>query len=194
MLRRSLLTFALIAGLTAAAQAQPAAYEIDASHSAAIFRVKHLGVSYFYGRFNDISGTINFDSANPAASTISIVVKAESVDTANAKRDQHLKGPDFFNARQHPELTFTSKSLVAVEGAEGRYTATGDMTINGVTKEVSFEVEHTGMGADPWGGQRTGAEATLTIKRSDYNINYMPDGLGDDVKLIVSIEAIQKKK
>jgi len=193
MLRSSLLTLALIAGFTAAVQAQPAEYAIDGGHSSAVFRVKHKNVAYFYGRFNDISGTINYDAANPAASSINVVVKAESVDTANQKRDQHLKGPDFFNARQNPDLTFVSKSLVAIEGAEGRFTATGDLTINGVTKEVSFEIEHTGHATDERGGESTGAEAIINIKRSDYNITYGQGNLGDDVRLIISLEANKKK-
>lgn len=190
-LSRALASLALLGGLAFGPSAFAAdTYAIDATHSTALFRVKHFGAAWFYGRFNDISGTMTFDETDPTKSVIEVVVKTESVDTNVEKRDTHLKGPDFFDAGQFPTLTFKTKKVAAKSG--NTFTATGDLTLRGVTKEVSFDFERTGTGKDPWGGTRTGAEAVLNIKRSDFGITYMPDGLSDEVRLIISLEGVKK--
>lgn len=173
------------------AQAAPAAavYEIDNVHTSVLFRVMHLNVAPFWGRFNQISGTVTWDDANPAASSIDVAIDAASVDTNNEKRDQHLRNADFFNASEFPTITFKSKTIEA-EGE--KYKVTGPLTFNGTTKEVTAHFTKTGEGKDPWGGTRIGGEATFTIKRSDFGIKYMPDALGDNVEVIVAIEGIKK--
>lgn len=165
-------------------------YNVDVAHSSAIFRIKHLSASWFYGRLNDIAGTVVFDDADPTKTAIDITIKADSVDTNNEKRDTHLKSPDFFDAAQFPTMTFKSKKVVAKSG--NTLTATGDLTMHGVTKEISFDFERTGTGKDPWGGTRSGAEAIINIKRSDFGIGKQPDGLGDEVRLIISLEGVKK--
>lgn len=165
-------------------------WSVDPSHSTAIFRIKHFNASWQYGRFNDVSGTFVFDDADPTKSTLELSIKTDSVDTNNQKRDDHLKGPDFFNAAQYPTMTFKSKKVAAKSG--NVWAVTGDLTIHGTTKEITVDVERTGTGKDPWGGTRTGAEATFTIKRSDYGVSGLPDGLGDEVRIVVSAEAIKK--
>lgn len=168
-------------------------YVIDGSHSAIVFRIKHLGVSYAYGRFNDISGEVVWDDANPEASTLNIQVKTESVDTASEKRDQHLRSPDFFSAKEFPVSSFTSTSVEKISNTT--YKVTGDFQLHGVTKQVTADLEYIGDGKDPWGGHRAGFETTITIKRSDFDMTTYIDngGLGDDVRLIIAIEGIKQQ-
>src|SRR5215212_9781855 len=115
MLRKLVVSAAVVSGVglvlgTPAGAAGPA-YKVDTVHSTAIFRVKHMNTSYAYGRFNDISGQFSLDDQDPAQSRFDFVVKTDSIDTASANRDKHLKGPDFFNAVQYPTITFKSKSV-----------------------------------------------------------------------------------
>lgn len=165
-------------------------YEVDPVHSSFLFRVKHLNVSYTYGRFNESSGTFVLDANDPANNSVSIEIKTDSVDTGNAARDKHLRGPDFFNAAEFPTMTFRSTSFKKKD--DTRYDVTGDLTIHGVTREVTFEAELTGVGKGMKGEQRAGWEATIVIKRSDFGMTFMPDGIGDDVTLKISIEGIKK--
>jgi polyisoprenoid-binding protein YceI len=174
------------ASLPAAHAGAPGSYSIDPVHSSVLFRIKHLGASYFYGRFNEVHGTITFDEANPASSSIDVEVKIESVDTHAAKRDADLKGADFFNAATFPTATFKSKSWSKSGDA---YEVTGDLTIHGVTKPVTAKFEKTGTGKSQRGGSLIGFETVFNVKRSDFGVSYMPDGLGEDVRIIIALEA-----
>lgn len=167
-------------------------YSIDGSHSAVIFRIKHLGVSYAYGRFNDITGEVVWDGDNPDACSLDVQVKTESVDTASEKRDQHLRSPDFFSAKEFPVATFKSTSVEKISSQ--LYKVTGDFQLHGVTKEITAELQYVGDGKDPWGGYRAGFETTITIKRSDYDITTYIDngGLGDEVRLMIAIEGVKQ--
>lgn len=166
-------------------------YAIDAVHSTVLFKAKHLGVSWSFGRFNDISGNITYDAAKPESSKVDITIKTESVDTANGKRDGHLKTPDFFDAKQFPTATFVSKSVA--KGKEKDHLAvTGDLTIRGVTKPMTLDVEVTGQSKGMQGEQLAGFYTTFTVKRADFGVNYMPDALGPDVMVTVAIEAAKK--
>lgn len=161
-------------------------YKIDASHSTVMFRVKHLNTSYAYGRLNDLSGTFVLDAKDAAKASVDLTIKMESVDTANADRDKHLRGPDFFNVKQFPTSVFKTKSAKA--GANGAIELIGEFTLHGVTKPMTVILEKTGEGPSPFKDYRAGLEGTLKIKRSDFEINYMPDGLGDEVTITVSLE------
>lgn len=174
----------------ARALAAPETYAIDASHSAVLFRVQHANAGYQYGRFNDFSGSFVLDEANVAACSITLEVKAGTVDTYNPKRDEHLRGPDFFNVAQFPTITFASTSVA--KGADGTFDVTGDLTIHGVKKSVTVRMTKTGAAKDPWGNFRTGFEGTLTIKRSDYDMKNMLEVVGDEVRLILAFEGIRK--
>lgn len=165
-------------------------YEVDPVHSSFLFRVKHLNVSYTYGRFNESSGAFVLDTNDPANNSVSIEIKTDSVDTGNAARDKHLRGPDFFNAAEFPTMTFRSTSFK--KKGDTRYDVTGDLTIHGVTREVTFEAELTGVGKGMKGEQRAGWEATIVIKRSDFGMTFMPDAIGDDVTLRISVEGVKK--
>lgn len=163
----------------------PANYKIDASHSAVMFRVKHMGVSWFYGRFNEFSGKVAWDAAKPEASTLELSIDPASVDTHNKDRDDHLRKPDFFSVKEFPAVTFKS-TKVAKKG--DKLEVTGELELHGVKKTITVPVEHVGT-ADTERGSKAGFEATIDIKRSDFGMSYgLPDALGDDVRIMISLE------
>lgn len=188
---KRLLMMVAASGLVYGGVAAADDYTIDAAHTGAVFHINHLGVSHTHGRFNDISGTLSIDEKDPTKNQIKVVIKADSIDTNNKKRDDHLRSPDFFNAKQFPTLEFTSKSWKKT--GDKTFDVTGTFTLHGVSKEITVPVTKIGEGKDPWGGYRIGYDAKFTIKRGDYGINFMPDGLGAEVPITVSIEAIKKK-
>lgn len=176
--------------LSASAQAEVQTYKIDPAHTAVIFKVAHLGFSHTYGQFPKVEGSFTVDEAKPEATQIDIKIKTDSVSTYDAKRDKHLKSADFFNTKQNPEMTFKSKS---VKKAGEVYQVTGDLTLNGVTKPVTFDFKRGRTGQDPWGGTRTGGDATFKVKRSDFNMKYMngENQVGDEIEIFLSVEGIR---
>ena len=190
----SVLALAALVAVSLGTTAQPAraaaeVYDVDVSHSFVLFRVKHMDVCYAYGRFNDFSGKVTWDATNPAASSIQVEVKTNSVDTGNTKRDDHLRNPDYFNAPQFPTLTFKSTSAKKVD--DTHLEVTGDLTLHGQTKSITFTVEHAGPIKDPWGMTRGGFHAEFPIKRSDFGIG-KPQGLSDEVRLTMAFEVTKK--
>jgi polyisoprenoid-binding protein YceI len=180
----------LVASLSAATLAFAAdPFLVDAVHSSVHFRVKHMNTSYAWGRFNEVSGKFLVDEADPAKSVFDLTINAESIDTANSKRDAHLKNPDFFNTKQFPRITFKSKSVKKV-GAE--YEVSGDMNLHGVTKPVTFHLTVTGSGKGMQGEALAGVEATAVIKRSDFGMNYMVGPIGDEVTVTAAFEGSRK--
>ena len=165
-------------------------YKIDPIHSQVIFKVGHFGVSKIYGRFNDLSGSFVFDAEKVAGSSFEATIKADSIDTHDAKRDQHLKSPDFLNAKQFPVITLKSKSVS--KSADGVYEAVCDLNLHGVKKEVTIRIEFIGEGDDPWGNHRSGFGARFTIQRAEFGMNFMPGGIGNDVEMIFNIEGIRE--
>ena len=165
------------------------AYKVDAVHSTAIFRVKHLDASYAYGRFDAISGTFTLDEQDPTKSAFDIQVKADSVDTNDPKRDQHLKGADYFNVKQFPTLSFKSQSVK--KAGANTYDVAGELTMHGVTKPVTVKIETSGPVKKPammGAGYIAGFEAHLAVKRSDFGMKGGAGMLGDEVRVIVSAE------
>lgn len=194
-MKQSILKSVIAAGLTSVfALSTPAfaaeKYEVDTIHSSVVFKVKHMNAANFYGRFNDVTGIINFDDKNPGKSSVELTVQAESVDTNVEKRDNHLRSPDFFNSKQFPVITFKSKKVKKL--SNDNYEVTGDLLLHGVTKEIKTVFTKTGTGKDPKGNVKSGGETTFKIKRSDYGMTYMLDMLGDDVTMFVSVEGFLK--
>ena len=179
---------------TARTESQSAAktYQIDAVHSSVLFRAKHLGVSYNYGRFNEFSGSIMMDETDVPKSKVEFEVKTASVDTANKKRDQHLRSPDFFNAKQFPVITFKSTKVSAKAGQENMLEVTGDFALHGVKKSITVDVEITGKTNSPQVGEAIGFLTTFDIKRSEYGINFGMESVNDEIQITVSIEAAHK--
>jgi polyisoprenoid-binding protein YceI len=163
-------------------------YTIDPVHSSAIFRIKHMNATYLYGRINSPEGTVNWDASNPEASSFDVTLKADNIDTNNKMRDGDLKGPNYFNAKEFPTLTFKSKSVKKTDATH--FEVTGDLTIHGVTKSITVPMEHTGDGKMK-GTTVSGFETTFTINRSDFGMKEM-QGVGDEVKIMVAFEADKK--
>jgi polyisoprenoid-binding protein YceI len=165
-------------------------FKVDPVHSFVIFRIKHMDVSYTYGRFNEPTGTLVVDDADPTKSSIDVTLQAEKVDTAHAGRDKHLRSEDFFSAREFPTIRFKSTSIKPVDSTI--WEVTGDLTLHGQTRPVTLRLTRTGTGPgrEP-GSVLTGFEGTFEIKRSDFGMSKMIGPVGDDVRLTVSIEAIK---
>ncbi len=163
-------------------------YTIDPVHSSIVFRIKHLDTTYVYGRFNEMEGEFVLDAENLDQSRIEMEIAAESIDTNNEDRDNHLRSPDFFNAREHSTLRFESERIT--QNRQGVYRAHGDLTIHGRTHSIDVDIEHTGESDSEQFGQRKGWKTTFTVDRMDYDVDYMPDGLGHDVEVTVSVQGI----
>jgi polyisoprenoid-binding protein YceI len=181
---------ALLAALATTASAAPENHEIDASHSAILFRVQHANAGYQYGRFNDFAGTVVFDAADPAACKVNLEIKAGTIDTNNPKRDEHLRSAEYFDVKQFPTITFASTAVAKV--GDTTYDVTGNLTLHGVTKPVTLRMEKVGEAKDPWGNYRRGFEGTVTIKRSEFAMKNALEVVGDDVRLTLAIEVIRK--
>jgi polyisoprenoid-binding protein YceI len=169
------------------------AFDIDTVHSSAVFRIQHAGVSNFHGVFEKITGSVTWDKASPESLKIDATIDAASVDSGNDGRDKHLAGPDFFNSKEHPSITF--KSSAVKKTGDNTFDVTGDLTLIGKTKPVTIKVVHTGeKDAGARFGYRAGFDATFTIKRSDFGMTYgVAQGtLGDEVTLMVGFAAVRK--
>ena len=177
--------------LPALAAAEPVVYKVDTDHSGVGFTIRHF-VSNVPGRFRDFDGVIKYDKQNPAASSVEFTVKAASIDTSNNDRDEHLRNEDFFDVKKFPTLTFTSTKVAAKDA--DTLDVTGNLTMHGVTKQVTIPVEVLGTIKTP-NGEKAGFESSFTVNRKDYGIvwNRVLDAggsvLGEDVKINIAIEA-----
>ena len=185
-----------LTSLLVAGQVMAAEYDVDASHSSVGFKVRHL-ISKTPGEFKTYTGKFSFDEHKPEASSVEFVIKADSINTNDQKRDDHLKSADFFDVTKHPEITF--KSTKVAKAGKNKFKVTGDFNMHGVTKPVTFDVEYTGTAKDPWGNTKAGFSANTKINRKDWGIVWnkaMDNGglvVGDDVEIALLIEATQKK-
>lgn len=184
---------AFAVAFSSVASAAVETYTIDPSHSAVGFSIRHF-VAKVPGKFNKFSGTITVDRANLANSSAEATIDVTSVDTANQKRDDHLRNPDFFDAAKYPTMKFKSKSWKKT--GENTYDVTGDLTLKDVTKEVVLKVTALGFGPGMGGTQLSGWEATTTIDKKQWNMKdpaMLDAALGDDVTITINIEAGLKK-
>jgi polyisoprenoid-binding protein YceI len=166
-------------------------YAIDPVHSGVTFQIKHAEISWIPGRFDEFSGEFTLDTADPARSSFKMTIKADSVDTNNAKRDGHLKSPDYFNTKQYPTIDFVSTSVTPTQGG---YQVVGNLTFHGETKPVSFELKGGKMTEFPKGVQRTGFTTQFQVKRADFGIAKKVGKamLGEDVWVTISFEGTKK--
>lgn len=180
-------TFAILFGfaLAAAGLVQPARaaekYTLDEIHSSIHLKVQHKGAGYVFGRFDDFSGSIDLDRQAPENSSIQVTVQAASVNTGFDKRDQHLRSPDFLNAKQFPTIDFRSTAVERT--GENSAEVTGELTLLGRTATVTAQATHTGSQGD-----LVGFEARFTLKRSDWGMKFMVGPLGDEVELLILVE------
>jgi len=186
MQKKSVLAFLLAAGLPLAAHANDA-YTVDPSHTYAHFTISHMGFSTMHGRFDKSSGKVMLDRAAKTG-TVDIAIESGSVSTGFAKRDEHLKSPEFFNAAEFPSITFKSKSVKFKGDAPA--SVEGELTLLGVTKPVTLTITEFNCGTNPMSKKaECGAGATAQIKRSDFGMKAFLPAVGDDIKLEFEIEA-----
>ena len=168
-------------------------FKVDPVHTSALFCVKHLNVANFYGRFNEVTGSFSFDEEKRTIDGLEIKIKTESLDTNAEGRDTHLKSSEFFNAAEHPYIIFTGLKIKPIGKSE--YKVEGEINLRGVTKPLTVTMNHTGSGnAGPRFGYRAGFETIFTLKRSDFGMTALMNFLGDEVKVILSIEASREKE
>lgn len=185
-----LLAAGLAFGLASAAAAAPETYTLDPSHSQIVFSYNHLGFSTTTGMFSGFEGTIRFDAEDPAASSVEVAFPTASLITGWDERTAHFLTADFFGAEEAPEISFTSTAIEVTGEKTGKIT--GDLTINGITKPVVLEAEMTQMGEHPMAkAPWVGFNATTTIARSDFDMGQFAPFVGDEVSVLISIEAMK---
>lgn len=167
-------------------------YQIDQAHSEVLFQVRHL-LSKVRGRFSDFSGAIEFDREQPERSSVSLTIRATSIDTNQPDRDAHLRSEDFFAVERFPVLTFASTKIVAK--GDGQYDVAGNLTIRGVSKPIVVPVSYLGAAKDPWGNEKLAFEGEITLNRKEFGLMWnaaLETGgflVGDDVRVSVSFQA-----
>lgn len=173
----------------------PINYKIDPVHSSVHFSVRHMMVSNVRGEFTSVSGNLVFDSENPASSSVEATIEVASINTCDAQRDTHLKSADFLDVDKCPTITFRSTKVAAHKGGGE---VTGELTIHGVTRPITLEVEGpTAEIKDPWGNQRIGASAKTSLSRKDFGLTWntaLETGgvlVGDEVKITIDVEAVR---
>jgi len=145
-------------------------YTFDVAHTTFGFVARHAMVTKVRGSFGEFEGSAHLDFADPSQSSVRVKIKAASIDTGNANRDTHLRSNDFFAMDEYPEITFASTTIEALD--QQHYRVTGDLTIRGTTKPITFDSEYTGPVLDPWGNIRVGFEGSLTVDRKDWGVNW----------------------
>jgi polyisoprenoid-binding protein YceI len=174
------------------AQAAPERYTIDTegAHAFVQFRIKHLGYSWLYGRFNEFGGTFTYDQDDPGASQIQVDIKTASLDSNHAERDKHLRGSDFLDVTKYPTATFKSTSFKETGFNKG--VLEGELTLKGVTKPIKIDVEKIGNGPDPWGGYRRGFEGRAEFALKDFGIDYNLGPASRTVEMMLTVEGIRQ--
>lgn len=173
-----------------------ATWKIDPIHSNVEFAVKHLMISTVKGRFADVTGTVTAQEPDFADASIEATIVVASIDTRNDQRDAHLRSADFFDAGQYPTITFRSTATQRDE--DGDLQLRGELTIHGVTREVTLAVSPEGVARDPWGGERAGFSATTKINRRDFGLTWnqaLETGgvvVGDQVKISLDVELVRE--
>ena len=188
MLKTFITTTALV--LLSAAPIHAADYDIDPGHSFIEFRIQHLGYSWMHGRFNSIKGALSYDADSPNDSHIELDIDPASVDTNHAERDKHIRGEDFLDVDKFPNAGFKSTAFSANDQGG---TLQGQLTVHGVTKDISIDVTKIGEGKDPWGGYRAGFEGSFEMTRSDFDMAYNLGPASETMQFQLTIEAIRKK-
>ena len=177
--------------MTVLAAAQTETWQLDPAHSAAQFAVRHMGISTVRGTFNKVSGTVQYDPADPAKTSIEATIDAASVDSRVEMRDNDLRGARFFDVAKYPTITFKSKRVESV--GTGKLKVTGDLTMHGVTKEVVLDVDGpTEPIKDPRGNMHMGASATASIKRSDFGVGAIASAMvAEQVAITIDMELVK---
>jgi len=193
---RVLLWLGVLAWFPTAVYAEPARWNIDPEHSTVEFRIAHMVVSKTTGRFMDYAGYIDMDAEDGMVTAIEATIQAESVNTSHIKRDTHLRNAEFLDVKLYPTITYKMKSYKKT--TEG-FTAVGDLTLHGVTKEVTLAGRYNGSTKDPWGNTRAGFSAEGKLNRKDFGMVWnktLDNGglvVGDEVQIRLDIECMKAK-
>lgn len=166
------------------------AFDTQGAHQFITFKISHLGYSWLYGRFNDFDGQFVYDAANPENSTVSVTIDTSSVDSNHAERDKHLRSEDFLHVSEFEQATFKSKRVELDD--EGEADIVGDLTLRGVTREITLDAELLGHGSDPWGGYRMGFEAETELRLADFGIPMNLGEASETVEIKISVEGIRQ--
>jgi polyisoprenoid-binding protein YceI len=198
-MKKTLITTALATSLLASSlfavlvphTAYAANYKVDVegAHAFVQFKIKHLGYSWLLGRFNTFEGNFSYDDKSPNNAKISIEIETKSIDSNHAERDKHLKGKDFLNVSSFPKATFISNNIKFSDSENA--IVTGEFTLKGMTKTISFSVVKIGEGQDPWGGYRAGFSGTISLKLADYGITYNLGPASTHVEMGLYIEGVK---
>lgn len=171
-------------------------WKIDPAHSEVNFTVRHMMISNVRGRFENFSGTVDFNEQQPELSTVDVDIQVTSINTKEPNRDAHLRSADFFDAEKYPVMKFTSKRVEKVSDNEGKIY--GDLTIKDVTRPVVLNVEYSGMAKSPWGTTSAGFTASTTINRKEWGLTWnkaLETGgmlVGDDIKINIELEIVKQ--
>lgn len=193
-MKRVLASVVLLGSLMAlASPASAATYKIDTegAHAFIQFRVKHLGYSWLYGRFNKFEGQFEYDSREPEKSSVTVDIDVSSLDTNHAQRDKHLRSADFLDVKKYPKAKFVSTKYEKMNPARAK--VHGELTLHGVTRPVVMDIQRIGMGNDPWGGFRAGFEGRVLIKPAEWGINMKDLGpAAETVEILLTAEGIRQ--
>ncbi|QBG37539.1 YceI family protein [Litorilituus sediminis] len=179
-----------LAAFTSTVKAADYKVDVEGAHAFIDFKIKHLGYSWLLGRFNTFDGDFSYDAKSPNDAKIALEIDVKSIDSNHAERDKHLRGKDFLDVKSFPKASFVSKSIKFSDDKNA--VVTGDFTLKGVTKTITFDVEKIGEGKDPWGGYRAGFSGSTTLTLADYNITYNLGPASTYVEIGLHIEGIRK--
>jgi polyisoprenoid-binding protein YceI len=183
------LSAVLLLAVSAAAEVQT--WQIDPNHTAAQFSVRHMGISTVRGAFTKVSGSAQYDPADPSKTAVEATIDAASVDTRVTMRDDDLRSPNYFEVAKYPTITFKSKSVQ--DAGAGKLKIVGDLTIHGVTKEVALDVDGPSAPVtDPKGNSHVGASASTTVKRTDFGVGSSNPMIGEDITITIDVELVRK--
>jgi polyisoprenoid-binding protein YceI len=191
-MKRRVFSLLALAVFTVAAWAQGSEWQIDPAHTTTGFTVRHMGISNVHGRFVKTSGTAAIDDNDITKSSVNATMDVSSIDTGNENRDNDLKSPNYFDAAQFPTITFKSKSVS--KNGEGKLKVVGDLTIHGVTKEVTLDVDGPSAPLEQRGNKRRGLSATTSVNRKDFGVGAKAPAvmIGEDIKIDIDAELTQK--
>ncbi|HWY67889.1 MAG TPA: YceI family protein [Terriglobales bacterium] len=191
-MKRRVFSLLAVAVFTVAAWAQGSEWQIDPAHTTTGFTVRHMGISNVHGRFVKTSGTATIDDGDITKSSVNATMDVNSIDTGNENRDGDLKSPNYFDAAQFPTITFKSKSVS--KNGEGKLKVVGDLTIHGVTKEVTLDVDGPSAPLEQRGNKRRGLSATTSVNRKDFGVGAKAPAvmIGEEIKIDIDAELTQK--
>lgn len=183
---------------TTATESTTAIWNIDASHSAIEFAARHMMITTVKGRLADVKGTLTINERDPAQSIVTVEIDAKSIDTRSEQRDQHLRSGDFLDVEKFPIVSFTSRRIDGATAQPGAtFKVVGDLTIRGVTKEVTLDASYEGRGRDPWGGERVSFSADAKIDRRGFGLVWnaaLETGgvlVSNDIKIHIELQAVR---